>query len=63
MLLTSLVQNRVDGTVEEFRHHRHATLEGDDILRLCCGRHVAIAVREQQQSEPFFSSPASLENA
>ena len=56
MLLTSLVQNRVDGTVEEFRHHRHATLEGDDVLRLCCGRHVAIQLpgSEQQQSEPLL---------
>ena len=40
MLLTSLVQNRVDGAVEELRHHGHTALEGDDVLRLCCGRHV-----------------------
>lgn len=40
VLLTSLVQNRVDGAVEELRHHGHTALEGDDVLRLCCGRHV-----------------------
>ena len=40
--LTSLVQNRIDGAVEELRHHRHAPLEGDDVLRLRCCRHGCI---------------------